>query len=199
MLDIKTQAYLHVGTIKWGNFMQSMYEQRTGMMIGDRLHSVTYFTSNMHLDEQLESSRIAAHIVNKALIIQMESGKCFRFILGMEFDQYGLDVVIDNRHDAAYATQSHIDMSSTPCWERLIGQQIINIEYGWQQTGQINIPNLYTDYLRLTFQNNLAVIICLPDYPEDVTFSWDVCEDIMVMFDEAQAMHHLAEFGRHKQ
>jgi|GEM_PF-6086135 len=175
---------------------QENYETLTNTLINDTIRKVVYHTYDKPSYGLSTSRRTPLDIVDKALLFQMESGISCLFFCGFEFEQHGLDFMVEPRQ---YIEQSPINddlhnVSSHANWSPYIGQQIAGIHCHWQDTYHIGIPLLYPKFIQLEFENQPPIYISSPYYNQQSSAFHVNLEELMVIFDEETAYSHLAGY-----
>lgn len=172
------------------------YESLTHLLIGDIVRKVVYHTLDDGFNNLAYKCRTPFDILDKALLFQMESGISCLFFSGFEFEQQGLDFVLE---PCQYIKQSCLNnelhnVSSHKNWSSFIGQQITGIDCHWQDTHHIGVPLLYPKYIQLEFDNQQSIYLCSPYYHQQSTPFHVNPEELMVIFDEDTARSHLAMY-----
>lgn len=165
---------------------QETYENLTQSLIGDTIRKVVYHTDGDGINVLTNSCNTPFHILDKALLFQMESGVLCMFFCGMEFEQQGLDFMIDpclHRLQSSPHTELS-NVSSHTNWSSFIGQQITGIHCHWQEPYHLGIPLLYPKVIQLQLDNQQIIYLCSSDHANQ--------EELMVIFDEPTAHQHLA-------
>lgn len=174
---------------------QETYEALTQTLIDDTIRKVVYHTYDNSFGST-RNRRTPLDIVDKALLFQMESGISCLFFCGLEFEQHGLDFMIEPRQ---YLEQSPVydevhNVSSLANWSPYIGQQITGINCHWQDTYHIGIPLLYPKFIQLEFDHQPPIYISSPYYNQQSSAFHVNLEEMMVIFDEQTAYDHLAGY-----
>lgn len=178
------------------NTEQGNYETLTHTLINDTVRKVVYHTVDNGFHGLTYNHPTPLDIVDKALLFQMESGISCIFFCGLEFEQHGLDFMIEPHQ---YLEQSPlvddlVNVSSYPNWSPYIGQQITGINCHWQDTYHIGIPLLYPKFIQLEFDNLQPIYISSPYHNQQSSAFHVNLEEMMVIFDEQTAYDHLAGY-----
>lgn len=168
-------------------YASDYYNYQIGALKGDCIAQVIYQTwddeSNTLIYDQLSPT----HVLDKALLLHMESGIWYGFFHGAEFAQHGLDFVV-NPYEATKLSRINVDfwnVSRHQNWKHLIGHKITCISPLWEQ--QNLYTTLYPKAIRMTFENQKSIYICLPDNHDNPSLGWYVPAQVMVIFDDAIA------------
>ena len=175
---------------------QDTYENLTQTLINDTIRKVVYHTYTKDSYATMNKRRTPLDIIDKALLFQMESGISCLFFCGLEFEQHGLDFIIE---PCQYIEQSPLyeelhNVSSHANWSPYIGQQITGINCHWQDTFYLGIPLLYPKFIQLEFENQAPVYISSPYHNQESSVFHVNLEEMMVIFDEEAAYSHLAGY-----
>lgn len=170
------------------------YQKRLRSLIGTRLLQVVYHTQDDRSHKLTYDYRLPYHTLDQAIMLQMDSGCWGSFFAGIEFDQHGVDFILQPlRHIEHSSIRFDLwDVSSHRNWSTFIGQPLIAVNEHWDATPTFACPPLYPSYVQLMFANQQSIWIFTAQSPPQEQFGWESSEEIKVIFDERVAQECIA-------
>lgn len=165
----------------------------TNPMTGDSISHVIYYSPYNNSNALIGTRKTPSHTLDKALLLKMQSGGWYGFFHGTEFGQQGIDIVL-NPYEVTKSSTSDIDFwdaSRHQNWSNIIHQTVVSVEPIWNH-GSPSSMTLYPQAVRITFENQTSIYICVPKSSDEIASYWNPCEEVMVIFDERMAKGYLA-------